>query len=145
MAHSAISCLSFEPSVKSVSRPFFTSPAHGRPKGTRVDRPSTQPDPQATADRPQLALTPGHCLRTRVAGGVLFLPLLARLRFDDMITQAGYPGSGMVPPPAALLSLLTLKLLDKERRSHITDFDGTEREFRANFEQEHGATDSGLS
>jgi hypothetical protein len=29
----------------------------------------------------------------------------------------------MVPPPAALLSLLTLKLLDKERRSHITDFD----------------------
>jgi hypothetical protein len=40
-----------------------------------------------------------------------------------MITQAGYPGSGMVPPPAALISLLTLKLLDKERRSHITDFD----------------------
>jgi hypothetical protein len=29
----------------------------------------------------------------------------------------------MVPAPAALLSLLTLKLLDKERRSHITDFD----------------------
>jgi hypothetical protein len=29
----------------------------------------------------------------------------------------------MIPPPAALLSLLTLKLLDKERRSHITDFD----------------------
>jgi len=29
----------------------------------------------------------------------------------------------MVPPAAALLSLLTLKLLDKERRSHITDFD----------------------
>jgi hypothetical protein len=40
-----------------------------------------------------------------------------------MVAQAGYPGSGMVPPPAALLSLLTLKLLDKERRSHITDFD----------------------
>lgn len=58
-----------------------------------------------------------------MAGIFLFLPLLARLRFDDMITQAGYPGSGMVPPPAALISLLTLKLLDKERRSHITDFD----------------------
>jgi hypothetical protein len=40
-----------------------------------------------------------------------------------MVAQAGYPGSGMVPPPAALLSLLALKLLDKERRSHITDFD----------------------
>jgi hypothetical protein len=58
-----------------------------------------------------------------VAGVFLFLPLLAELRFDDMVAQAGYPGSGMVPPPAALLSLLTLKLLDKERRSHITDFD----------------------
>lgn len=29
----------------------------------------------------------------------------------------------MVPAPAALLSLLVLKLLDKERRSHIGDFD----------------------
>ncbi len=29
----------------------------------------------------------------------------------------------MVPAPAALLALLTLKLLDKERRSHINDFD----------------------
>lgn len=58
-----------------------------------------------------------------MAGVFLFLPLLARLRFDDMVAHAGYPGSGMVPAPAALLSLLTLKLLDKERRSHITDFD----------------------
>jgi hypothetical protein len=58
-----------------------------------------------------------------VAGVFLFLPLLARLRFDDMVVQAGYPGSGMVPAPSARLSLLTLKLLDKERRSPITDFD----------------------
>ena len=58
-----------------------------------------------------------------MAGVFLFLPLLARLRFDDLVTQAGYPGSGMIPAPAALLSLLPLKLLDKERRSHITDFD----------------------
>jgi hypothetical protein len=58
-----------------------------------------------------------------VAGVFLFLPLLARLRFDDLVIQAGYPGSGMIPAPAALLSLLTLKLLDKERRSHITAFD----------------------
>lgn len=58
-----------------------------------------------------------------MAGVFLFLPLLARLRFDDMVAHAGYPGSGMVPAPEALLSLLTLKLLDKERRSHITDFD----------------------
>jgi hypothetical protein len=58
-----------------------------------------------------------------VAGVFLFLPLLAQLGFDRLVTQAQYPGSEMVPPPAALLALLTLKLLDKERRSHISDFD----------------------
>jgi hypothetical protein len=57
-----------------------------------------------------------------VAGIFLFLPLLARMEFDQLVTQAGYPGSRMVPAPSALLSLLALKLLDKERRSHISDF-----------------------
>jgi hypothetical protein len=57
-----------------------------------------------------------------VAGIFLFLPLLARLHFNTLVIQAGYPGSRMVPAAAALLSLLALKLLDKERRSHISDF-----------------------
>jgi hypothetical protein len=52
----------------------------------------------------------------------LFLPLLARLRFDRLSVQAGYPGSPMVSATSALLSLLALKLLDKERRSHSDDF-----------------------
>lgn len=52
----------------------------------------------------------------------MFLPLLARLGFDHLIRQAGYPGSRMVPAASAVLSLLALKLLDKERRSHIDDF-----------------------
>ena len=74
------------------------------------------------ADRRILSLVPGRPLRTRVAGIFLFLPLLARLRFDRIVRQAGYPGSRMVPATSALLSLLALKLLDKERRSHINDF-----------------------
>lgn len=57
-----------------------------------------------------------------MAGLFLFLPLLARLGFDKLVQKADYPGSKMVPADAALLSLLTLKLLDKERRSHIDDF-----------------------
>ena len=61
-------------------------------------------------------------MRTRAAGLFVFLPLLAQLHFDTLVTQAGYPGSNMVPDVSALLSLLTLKLLDKERRSHIDDF-----------------------
>jgi hypothetical protein len=47
---------------------------------------------------------------------------LARLHFEDLVRQAGYPGSRMIPAHGALLSLLALKLLDKERRSHIDDF-----------------------
>lgn len=57
-----------------------------------------------------------------MAGIFLFLPLLTRLRFDQVVEQAGYPGSRMIPASSALLSLLALKLLDKERRSHINDF-----------------------
>ena len=48
--------------------------------------------------------------------------MLTKLGFDCLVTDAGYPGSKMVPAPSALLSLLALKLLDKERRSHISDF-----------------------
>jgi hypothetical protein len=76
------------------------------------------------ADRQQLVLSDADPLRlkTRSAGLFLFLPLLARLGFDELVREAGYAGSRMVPADAALLSLLTLKLLDKERRSHIDDF-----------------------
>jgi hypothetical protein len=52
----------------------------------------------------------------------LFLPLLARLQLDRLVDRAGYPGSRMVPAASALLCLLALKLLDKERHSHIDDF-----------------------
>jgi hypothetical protein len=76
------------------------------------------------ADRRELVLSasPPLPLRTRVAGLFLFLPLLAKLGFHKLVQQAGYPGSEMIPADAAILSLLTLKLLDKERLSHIDDF-----------------------
>jgi hypothetical protein len=61
-------------------------------------------------------------LRTRVAGLFLFLPRLVRVQFDQLLSKAGYPGSEMIPATSALLSLLALKLLDKERRSRINDF-----------------------
>jgi hypothetical protein len=62
-------------------------------------------------------------LQTRVAGLFAFWPLLAQLGFGELVERAGYPGSGMVPATSAVLSLLALKLIDKERRSHISDFD----------------------
>lgn len=108
----------------------------------KVGRPATNvaipPEPKTAekevpevADRRELILSATDPLRltTRVAGLFLFLPLLARLGFHKLVDKADYPGSKMVPADAALLSLLTLKLVDKERRSHIDDF---------NFEQAMG-------
>src|SRR6516164_11615642 len=80
------------------------------------------PELPEVADCRVLNLGLGQSWRTRVAGIFLFLPLLARLNFRQIVTNADYPGSRMVPAVSALLSLLTLKLLDKERRSHIDDF-----------------------
>jgi hypothetical protein len=95
----------------------------GRPLGNPGSLSNAaQADSAATADSRALSLAPGRRLRTRVAGIFLFLPLLARVQFDQIIGQAGYPGSRMVSATSAWLSLLALKLLDKERRSHINDF-----------------------
>ena len=76
------------------------------------------------ADRQQLVLSCNEPLRvrTRAAGVFLFLPLLAELGFDSLVRKADYPGTKMVPSDAALLSLLVLKLLRKERLSHIDDY-----------------------
>ena len=98
------------------------TPLRGRPPGQRPDATVIHPEHALVADVRRGALTPGHRLRTRVAGIFLFLPLLAQVRFDRLVAQADYPGSRMVPATSALLSLLALKLLDKERRSHISDF-----------------------
>jgi len=97
----------------------------GRPSAPQLDEEIVTKETPEVADRRQLVLSAAEPLRmkTRLAGLFLFLPLLAKLRFDALVRKADYPGTEMVPNDAALLSLLTLKLLHKERRSHIDDFD----------------------
>lgn len=105
--------------------PLFPRARNGRPPAKDFP-PADDDTPPPVADRRELNLASASeqplCLRTRVAGIFLFLPLLARLHFDQLVQQAGYPGTQMVPCESALLSALVLKLLDKERRSHIDDF-----------------------
>jgi hypothetical protein len=96
-------------------------PRRGRPTGS-PQAIAPRPQPPAVADARLLSLAPGRRLRTRQAGVFLFLPLLARLGFDQLARRADYPASRMIPAASALLSLLLLKLLDKERRSHVNDF-----------------------
>ena len=102
--------------------PLFLADGRGRPPGQRRREDLNGPEEPAIADQRELNLESGRSLQTRNAGIFLFLPLLVKLRFDRMATDAGYPGSKMVPSSSALLALLMLKLLDKERRGHINDF-----------------------
>jgi hypothetical protein len=102
--------------------PLFLPDGRGRPLGAGASPGRPTPDTPDIADCRESNLETGRAIRSRVAGAFLFLPLLARLGFDRLVTEAGYPGSAMVPAAAALLSLLALKLLDKERRSQIDDF-----------------------
>ena len=73
--------------------------------------------PAATADVRAFDLTPRE-FRTEFGGLFLFMPLLARSRFDEIMQDAGLPGSKMVPAGAAMRSLLALKLTGAARTSH---------------------------
>src|SRR6516164_6454534 len=107
------------------SRPPFAPERRGRATG-RPPAPAGQPLTPATADARLLDLAPDRRLRTRLAGLFLFLPLLARLGLPQLLAHAAYPGSDRIPATSALLSLLALKLVDKERRSHSDDLNCAE-------------------
>ena len=69
---------------------------------------------------------PQEPFSTHAGGLFLFLPLLARLRLDDLVRKSKFPGTKMIPATHAVRSALILKLLGKTRRSHVMDlvFDG---------------------
>ena len=80
--------------------------------------PGARPTAAAVADVRQLDLGPRQ-FRTRFGGLFLFLPYLAALPFDKILHEAGLPGSTLVPAPAAMRSLLALKLFGTARHSHV--------------------------
>src|SRR5271170_306892 len=83
------------------------------------ERPTaTQPEPAASADVRALDLSP-RSFRTRLGGLFVFVPLMRDLRLPDVVRQAKLPGTTMIPAEQALRTLLALKLLGKERNSHV--------------------------
>jgi len=89
------------------------------PRRPDEERPaSIKPQPAEVADVRNLDLTP-RVFRTRVAGLFLVVPLMSNLDLGQVAKQAKLPGSKMVPAEQALRSLLALKLIGKERRSHV--------------------------
>ena len=57
--------------------------------------------------------------RTRFGGLFLFVPLLAEVPLDEILQQAGFPGSKMIPAGNAFRSLLGLKMFGSARHSHV--------------------------
>ncbi len=89
------------------------------PRRRHEERPSSiKPTPAEVADARSLDLTP-RAFRTRVAGLFLLVPLMKDLDLAQVASQAELPGSKRVPGEQALRSLLALKLIGKERKSHV--------------------------
>ena len=66
----------------------------------------------------ELDLSPRE-FRTRFGGLFLFVPFLATIPLQRILTKAGWPGSEMVPAAHAVRSLLALKLSGTHRHSHL--------------------------
>lgn len=89
------------------------------PRRRDEERPAgIHPEKAPVADCRQLNLTPRR-FRTRFGGLFLFLPYLARLPLDQMLAEAGFPGSKMISAGHAMRALLALKLFGSARHSHV--------------------------
>src|SRR6266571_4007736 len=91
------------------------------PRRADDERPVTvKPEIAKVADVRRLDLSPCS-FRTPLAGLFLFLPLLDRINVQAVVSAAGLPGSQMIPAAQAVRSLLALKLIGTERKSHVMD------------------------
>jgi len=79
---------------------------------------SLRPQIAAVADVRELDLS-SRSVRTQFGGLWLFAPFLAAIPLDDLLIQAGFPGSNMIPAGNAMRSLLGLKLFGSARHGHV--------------------------
>ena len=82
--------------------------------------PSVKPEPAAVADIRTVSLAP-RSFRTRLGGLFCFVPLMCAIDLVAVLRQAGLPGSDLIPAEQAVRTLLALKLVGKERKSHVMD------------------------
>ena len=89
------------------------------PRRGDAERPaSIRPESADKADANALNLEP-RSFRTRFGGLFLFLADLAAVDLNTMLSDAGFPGTQMIPAAHAMRSLLALKLFGNARHSHI--------------------------
>jgi hypothetical protein len=91
------------------------------PRRADDERPvAVKPEIADVADVRRLDLSPCS-FRTPLAGLFLFVPLLDRIDLQAVVTTARLPSSQMIPAAQAVRSLLALKLIGAERKSHVMD------------------------
>jgi len=91
------------------------------PRRRDDERPATlKPEAAAVADVQQVNLS-SRSFRTRVGGLFLFVPLMKDISLGNVLRKVDLPGSEMIPAEQAVRSLLALKLIGKERKSHVMD------------------------
>jgi hypothetical protein len=91
------------------------------PRRRDDERPATiRPEAAAIANIKALDLSP-HSFRTRVGGLFLFVPLMKRISLRSVLNKMDLPSSRMIPAEQAVRTLLAMKLIGKERKSHVMD------------------------
>jgi len=91
------------------------------PRRRDEERPAmVKPEAAAVADIKAVDLSP-RSFRTRVGGLFLFIPLMRNIDLSHVVRSVDLPESGMIPAEQAVRSLLALKLIGKERKSHVMD------------------------
>ena len=91
------------------------------PRRLDEERPqATRPEAAAVADVRALRLEP-RSFRTRLGGLWLFVPLMRDIHLAEVLRKADLPGSTPIPAEQAVRTLLALKLIGKERKSHVMD------------------------
>jgi len=91
------------------------------PRRRDDERPATvKPEAAAIANINELDLSP-RSFRTRVGGLFFFIPLMAKVDLSRVLSKVDLPGSGMIPAEQAVRALLAMKLIGKERKSHVMD------------------------
>ena len=91
------------------------------PRRGDQERPATlKAEAAAVADVRELSAAP-RSFRTQAGGLFFFVPLMRNLDLRQVLRGVDLPGSDMIPAEQAVRTLLALKLIGKERKSHVMD------------------------
>jgi transposase len=112
-----------ELSVRTVERVLAEEGFSKLPRRTRLKIGRTVKGAEVPERAASLAIADveGHDMMSAGAGAFLFAPFVAQLGLDEVVREAGLPGTKAINAMSYLLSFLALKLLGTERYAHVND------------------------